>query len=69
MKEKAIKFKLTSVLFATLINCLCVFKCNTHVIQFAIQTLLVFPKYINELFKYEFHNSAAVDELTSNPAC
>lgn len=66
MKEKAIKFKLTSVLFATLINCLCVFKCNTPVIGFTIQTLPIFPKCIKTLFKYEFHNTAAADECKSN---
>lgn len=63
MKEKVIKFKLTSVLFATLINCLYVFKCNIPVIEFTIQILPIFPKYIKELVKYEFQNSATVTVL------
>lgn len=69
MKEEAIKFKLTSVLFSTVINCLFIFKHHDRVIEFTIQTLPIFPKYNEQQVKYEFHNSAAVHEYTSNLTC
>lgn len=68
MKEEAIKYKLISVLIAIVISCF-YFKYNAHVIEFTVPTLPVFPKHKVQIGRCELHNSAAVDENTSNLSC
>lgn len=56
MKQESITFKLISVLFATVMNSLSVFKYSIDVIEFTLQTLPIFPKYNEQQGNYEFRN-------------